>query len=106
MIMAASERSEVVLLSISAFLFLIGVISALLALYLHLKHPKPRGQAEAIPWIGKGFDSTGVAPRLSALRRDYLHELRSRQGSGSHSHSPDRIAAARKLVARLSYFGS
>src|SRR5205085_8921695 len=97
MMLAASERSELILLLVSAVLFLIGAVSALLALYLYLQRPKPSGMgSENIHWIGRGFDATEVAPRLQAVRRDYLNELRSRpQPCG---HSPVAVAAARRMV--------
>ena len=97
--MTASERAELIVLSLSVFLFLIGAASALLALYLYRKLPKPTEQE----WNGRSFDPAGVAPRLDALRRDYLNEPRLHTPAG---HSRGRLAAARALVTQRAYFGT
>src|SRR5947209_979450 len=104
MVLGTSESSEVILLLVSALLLLIGVASALIALYLHLKKGKRFGEAEVVEWSGRGFDPTGIAPRLQAVRRDYLNELRSRPRP--YGHPPGAVEAARRIVARFSYFCS
>jgi len=101
MLLGALKTSEAILFSVTTFLSFIAASSASLALYVYLKRAKRRS-GDDLDWTGHGFDATGVAPRLRAVRRDFLNEVQSRGYIAGHSQ--ERIAGARKLVARLSYF--
>src|SRR5215467_1068711 len=103
MLLGALKTSEAILFSVTTFLSFIAASSASLALYVYLKRAKRRS-GDDLDWTGQGFDATGVAPRLRAVRRDYVNEMRSRGYIAGHSQ--ERMAAARELVARLSYFAT
>jgi len=56
--------------------------------------------ADSKDWDGKGFDASGIAPKIDQVRKDYL----------AHKHAPEShfrrglVAFARKAVAHLAYF--
>ena len=104
MLLGALQRSEAILLTALVLFLLIGLFSALFVLHQHLKLKWFRNCGDDPQWIGQGFDAREVAPRLRAVRQDYLTELRSRPRSACHSW--ERITAARQLLARLPYFAT
>src|SRR5258706_11986326 len=93
--------SEELIGLVSAACFLVGATAALVAVYLCLcrlqKFAAPR---DAVQRPGTAFDVSSVSPRVRDVRRDYL----AAHLSPSRPHPKALLEAARKAVARLSYF--
>ena len=60
-------------------------------------------------WLARGSDQTeghgfdaNIAPRISAVRRDYMAEIHSREDN--HEYRDHLLATARHAVRRLSFF--
>ena len=81
-------------------LVLVGFLSA----YLYYRHWKRIRHEIESPgerdWIGKGFDPSGIAPKIEDVRKNYLAE----------THPPEThfrrglLAFARQAVSHLAFF--
>jgi hypothetical protein len=83
------------------------VVVALLAWYLLYRHFKRSRELERSlhtpdpkDWTGKGFDASGISPRIAEVRKNYLPEKPAPQ---SHFHR-GLLAFARVAVSRLGFF--
>ena len=79
-------------------------VAAVLAGFLFYKHwQRTRQVAEPIDpkdWTAKGFDATGIAPRIERVRRGYLAE---KHPTETHFHRR-LVAFAREAVSHLAFF--
>jgi hypothetical protein len=80
------------------------VLVAILSAYLYYRHWQRISHEIEPPaerdWIGKGFDPSGIAPKIQTVRKNYLAE----------KHRPEThfrrglLAFARRAVSHLAFF--
>jgi hypothetical protein len=77
-------------------------LAAVLAAYLYYRHLKRTRRLPPEPkdWTGKGFDASGISPKIARVRENYLAE---KHAPNSHFHR-SLLAFARAAVGRFGFF--
>ena len=79
-------------------------LAAVLAGYLYYRHWQRVRQnlepTDSKDWIGKGFDPSGITPRIDRVRKDYLA---GKPAPDSHFRR-GLLAFARQAVSHLPFF--
>jgi hypothetical protein len=77
-------------------------LAVVLAAYLYYRHRRRMRRLPPEPkdWTGKGFDASGISPKIARVRENYLPE---KPAPASHFHR-GLLAFAREAVSRLGFF--
>jgi hypothetical protein len=102
--LAASGGAGISTIEVASQSALVAVLAAYL-FYRHVKRARQLERSWRIPsepndWTGKGFDASGITPRIAEVRKNYLQEKPAPQ---SHFHR-GLLAFARDAVSRFGFF--
>src|SRR5947207_5393894 len=82
---------------------LLAIVGLLLGVLIYFHFQRlTAGTIKERQWLGHGFDTASVRPRIKRLRSDYISALRSRHLPKRHREQS--LAATRLAVSYLGFF--
>ena len=94
--------------SFTFWLIVLAVLAAYLCVSVWLRHQAEQRREQARlraierEFPARAFDTSAIAPQLQRLRRDYVASVQTRWPRAQYR--AQLVAAARRLIASLSYF--